>query len=147
MARVDAEVAGLAHRLCGRIGVSERKADEPPGERRLANPLPAADQPGVSEAALAIGRKNFRFGALMTDQRKDMTRMGCAGQRIGFRKIIRLAFLHASLALSALAGSSLLSTADQIAAATSSSLLSASIMAQRRGSAAAMSRNARRRVW
>ena len=51
------------------------------------------------------------------------------------------------LALSAPAGSSLLSTADQMAAATSSSLLSASMTTQRSGSAAAMSRNARRKVW
>ena len=76
-----------------------------------------------------------------------MTRMGRSGQRIGFRKIIGLAFLHAKLALSAPAGSSLLSTADQIAAATSGSLRSASMTTQRKGSAAAMSRNARLRVW
>ena len=54
---------------------------------------------------------------------------------------------YANLALSAPAGSSLLSTADQMAAATLSSLLAASMTTQRRGSAAAMSRNARRKVW
>src|ERR1700722_16012413 len=127
------EVARLAHRLRRRIGVGEHKAGEAPGERRLADPFPATDQPGVSEATLAIGRKHFRFGALMADQRIDMTRMRRARQRIGFRKVIGLALLHVSLALSAHAGSSLLSTTDQIAAATSSSILSASMTAQRHG--------------
>ena len=122
MGRLDVEVARLADRLRGRIGVGEHEAGEPPGERRLADPLPAPDQPGVREAALAIGREHFRFGALMADQRIDMARMGRAGERVGFGKIVGLAFLHASLALSAPAGSSLLSTADQMAAATSSSL-------------------------
>ena len=97
---VDVEVAGLAHRLCGRIGVGEQKAGEPPCERRLADPFPAADQPSVSEAALAISQEHFRFGALMADQRKDMTRVRCASQRVGFRKFVALASLHARLALS-----------------------------------------------
>ena len=88
MRRLDMEIARLAHRLRGRIGVGEHEAGEPPGERRLADPLPAPDQPGVSEAALAIGREHFRFGALMADQRIDMARMGRAGQRIGFGKIV-----------------------------------------------------------
>ena len=136
MVRLDIEVKRLAHRLRSRIGVGEHEAGEPPGERRLADSLPAADQPGVGEAPLAIGRKHFRFGALMTDQRIDMARMGRAGQRVGFGKIVGLALLHARLAharlaLSAPMGSSRVSTADQMAAPTSCSLLSASMTMQR----------------
>ena len=88
MSGLDMEVARLTDRLRGRIGVGEHEAGEPPGERRLADPLPAPDQPGVSEAALAIGREHFRFGALMADQRIDVARMGRAGQRVGFGKIV-----------------------------------------------------------
>ena len=75
MSGLDMEVARLLHRLCRRIGIGEQKAGESPGERRLADPLLAADQPGVREAALAIGRQHFRFGALVADQRIDMARM------------------------------------------------------------------------
>ena len=146
------EIARLADRLCRRVRVGEHEAGEPPGERRLADPLPAADQPGVGEAALAIGREHLRFGALMADQRIDMARMGRAAERVGFGKIVGLALLrarriHARLALSAPMGSSRVSTAAQIAAATASSFPPASMTTQRKGSAAAISRNARRRVW
>ena len=92
------EVARLAHRLRGRVRVGEHEAGEPPGERRLADSLPAADQPGMSKAALAIGREHFGFGALMANQRIDMARMGRASQRIGFGKIVRVGFFRAGLA-------------------------------------------------
>ena len=146
MAGLDAEVARFAHDRRGRIGIGEYEAGEPPGERRLADPLPAADQPGVGEATLAIGGEQLLLGALMADQRGRMARVRRAGQRIGFGKIVALGLLHVLWATSAPAGSSRVSTADQIAAATSLSLLLASMTAQRRGSAAAMSRKARRRV-
>src|ERR1700690_153635 len=133
MSRLDIEVARLADRLRGGIGVGDHEAGESPGERRLADPLPAADQPGVSEAALAIGRQHFRFGAFMADQRIDVAWMGRASRCVGFGKIVGFGFFHASLALSAPAGWSLLSTADQMAAATSSSLRSASMIPQRKG--------------
>ena len=67
MSGLDMEVARLAHRLCRRIRVGEHKAGESPGERRLADPFPAADQPGMGETALAIGRQHFRFGPFMAD--------------------------------------------------------------------------------
>src|ERR1700677_4121261 len=108
MTRLDMEVARLAHRLCGRIRVGEHEPGKSPGERRLADPFPAPDKPGVREAALAIGRQHFRFGAFMADQRIDVARMGRASERVGFRKIVGLGSLHASLALSAPAGWSLL---------------------------------------
>ena len=50
----------------------------------------------MSEAALAIGRKHFRFGALMADQRIDVARMGRAGERVGFGKFVGLGLFHAS---------------------------------------------------
>ena len=146
MAGLDVQIARLADGRRGRIGVGEHEAGEPPGERRLADPLPAADQPGMGEAALAIGGEQFLFGGLMSDQRSRMARVRRAGQGVGFGKILALGLLHARLALSAPAGSSRASTADQMAAATSLSLPPASMTAQRRGSAAAMSRKARRRV-
>ena len=86
MRRLDMEVARFADRFRGRIRVGEHKAGEPPGERRLADPFPAPDQPGMRKAALAIGRQHFRFGAFVADQRIDMTRMGRAGERVGFRE-------------------------------------------------------------
>src|SRR3984957_17872327 len=146
MGRLDMEVARRVDRLRGWIRIGEHKTGEPPGKRRLADSVPAPNQPGVREAALAIGRQHFRFRALVADQRIDMTRMGRAGKRVGLGKIVGFAFLHAGLTVSALAGSSLLWTADHMAPATSSSLRSASTTAQRRGSAAAISRNARRRA-
>ena len=113
MSRLDMEICRLSHGLCRWVGVGERKAGEPPGERRLADPFPAPDQPGMRKTALAISRQHFCFGPFVADQRIDMARMGRASERIGFRKIVRLAFFHASLvharlALSAPAGSSLL---------------------------------------
>src|ERR1700722_16432233 len=98
MRRVDMEVARFADRFRGWIRVGEHKTSESPGERRLADPLPAANQPGMSETALAIDRQHLRFGALVADQRVDMTRMRRAGERVGFGKIVGLSLLHASLA-------------------------------------------------
>src|SRR5208282_1512279 len=98
------------------------------------------------EAALAIGGEQFLFGGLVADQRSHMARVRRAEQGVGFGKILALGLLHARLALGAAAGSSRASTADQIAAPTSLSLPLASMTAQRRGSAAPMSRKARRRV-
>ena len=146
MAGRDVEIARLADGGLGRIGIGEHETGKPPGERRLADALAAADQPGVGETALAIGGEQFLFGGLMADQRSHMARMGRAGQGVGFGKIIALGLLHARSALSAPTGSSLASTADQIAAATSPSVAPPSMTTQRQGSAAAMSRKARRRV-
>ena len=86
-------------RLRGRIRVGEHKTGEPPGKRRLADPFPAPDQPGVREAALAIGRQHFHFCPFVADQRIDVARMGRASERVGFGKIVGLGFLHAELGL------------------------------------------------
>ena len=116
--RIDMEIARLAHGRRGRIGIGEYEAGEPPGEGRFADPLRAADKPGVGEAAVAIGRKQFRFRVPMAEQRHDVARMARAGKGVGFREIVALTLPHARTASTAPAGSSRPSTADQIAAST-----------------------------
>ena len=49
--RVDMEAGGFAHASGVRIGVGEHEPRQTPGERRLADALGAADQPGMGEAA------------------------------------------------------------------------------------------------
>ena len=46
----------------------------------LCRSLPAADQPGVGEAALAIGGEQLLFGGLVADQRSRMARCGAPGK-------------------------------------------------------------------
>ena len=95
MVWLDVKVTRLAHGLRRRVGVGEHETGEPPGERRLADSLPAADEPRVRQTPFAIGRQHFRFGALMADERIDMAGMRRSGQRVRFGKVVALAFFRA----------------------------------------------------
>ncbi len=137
--RVHREIARVAHGGRPRVGVGEQEPREPPGEGRLADPLRAADQPGVREPAVAIGREHRGLGLLVADQRLRVARMRRARDPVALRRLVGLGPSH-RVAPAAPCGSSRAATAAQMSASTSSSDFSASITTQRPGSAAAMSR-------
>ena len=115
---IDVKVGGFAHALGVRIGVGEHEPGETPGERRLADALRAADQPGVGETPVTIGRQQFRLGGRVADERLRVARMRRAGERVAVRKLLRLGPLHRRLRSSAPTGSSRALTTDQICVAT-----------------------------
>ena len=58
----------VLHGLRRRIGMREHKARKAVGQCRLADPGEAADQPGMRDAAAAIGVEHRRFGVGMPEQ-------------------------------------------------------------------------------
>ncbi len=92
--RIDREVARGLNGRGPRIGIGEQEAGERPGERSLADPFGTADQPGMGEPPLAVGREHLRLGALVADQARGVARMGRARGGVAFGLIVGLGALH-----------------------------------------------------
>ena len=135
MRRIDLQRFGALHLGCQRIAMREHEPRHPIGQRRLADALRAADQPGMRNPPAAIGVQQRQFGLAMPEQRHGFARMrdgsGC----------LSLAGAHARLATFETSNSRKRSrTAVQTLAATAPAAALASISTQRCGSAAAICR-------
>ena len=122
---------------CGASGIAMREHEprHPIGQRRLADALRAADQPGMRNTPAAIGVQQRRLGLAMPEQRGGLARMRDGDLRFD------LTGAHAELAaLPAAAVKKRSRKAAHTLAATVSASALASISTQRCGSAAAICR-------
>src|SRR5579883_3620973 len=132
---IDRERGRALHVVRERIAMGEHEPRHTIGERRLADALRAAEQPGMRNASAAIGVEQRRFRLAMAEQRGGFARM--RDRRLGFG----LARAHAGLgALLVTLTKKRSRKAVQTLPATVSTSASASITMQRSGSAWAISR-------
>ncbi len=73
----------------------------------------------MGETPAAIGREQFRLRRPMSDERLGVTRVRRVRKNVALRRLLDFGALHDAATFSAPAGSRRLSTADQMAAATS----------------------------
>src|SRR5258708_34501339 len=107
--------------------MAEHKARHPIGQRRLADALRAADQPGVRNPPAAIGVQQRRLGLAMAGKRAGLARMRHADLRFD------LTGAHAELAALAGAASRRSRKAPPPLAAPGAGTRVASINTPRRG--------------
>ena len=110
------------------------------GQRRLADAALAADQPGVRDAAGAVGVEQRLLGLGVAEQHRRLARMRrcvAVGLVASAHAARCLELAASSNWIGAVAGSSFLTTTRQICSATSSFGMVASISTQRSGSLAA----------
>src|SRR5580704_11363977 len=132
---VNRQHFGALHRGRGWIAMSEHEASHAVSQRRLADALRTADQPGMRNAPTPIGAQERGFRLAMSEQRRGLARMRHGDLRFD------LARAHAEVAtLAAGTAKKRSRRAVQTWAATVSGLASASTSTQRSGSAAAISR-------
>ena len=92
------EVARLAHRAGGGVGMGEHEPREAPGERRFADPFATADQPGVREPSFAIRAQHFGLGGAMADEPRGRLRMRGALEQVAFRRRLGWSLAHFAFA-------------------------------------------------
>jgi hypothetical protein len=87
--RLDMKVARLPNGLRVRIGIGEQKARKAPSERRLADALPAAYQPGMGKTVVAIGGEELRLRGLVANESQENPPVRPASSRVrdGVRRI------------------------------------------------------------
>src|SRR5262245_18305827 len=115
--------------------MGEHETRHPVGQRRLADAGRSADQPGVGDAAAAIGLEQGVLGLRVAEQDGGFARMRRLEVVIVFR--VDLAGAHeatSSIASGAVPGSSRSLTTFQIFSATAARSAVASISTQRSGS-------------
>ena len=84
--RIDGEVLRALHRGRERMAVGEHEARHAIGQRRLADALRAADQPGMRNAPRSIGVQERRLGLAMPEQIGGLARMSCRGLLLDFSR-------------------------------------------------------------
>jgi hypothetical protein len=83
-----------------RIAMREHEARHPIGQRRLADALRAADQPGMRNTSAAVGIEQCLLGLAMPEQRGGFARMdGCDGWIDLFGAHAECAMISASAAI------------------------------------------------
>ena len=130
--RVDCKRVGALHACRQRIAVGEHEARHAVGQRRLADALPASDQPGMGNPPAFVGTEQRRLGVAMAEQFGRLARMRDADLGVS------LARAHAGL-VAAVEKKRSRSVVHTLAATVLASPL-ASISTQRAGSAPAISR-------
>src|SRR5215218_7217361 len=73
--RIERERLGPLHRRRHGLGIREYEAGHAIGQRRLADALRAADQPGMRNAPAAIGFEQGHLGIAMAEPGGGFTRM------------------------------------------------------------------------
>ena len=76
-AGLDVKLLGALHRRRQGVAVGEHEPRHAIGQRRLADALRAAKQPGVRNASAAIGVQQRHLGIAMTEPRAGFARMRC----------------------------------------------------------------------
>ena len=66
--RIKRQRLGALHRRRHRFGIREHEAGHAIGQRRLADALRTADQPGMRNAPTAIGIEQGHLGLAVTEQ-------------------------------------------------------------------------------
>src|SRR5262245_12022802 len=128
---IDCQGLRALHGGRARISMRQYEARHAVGQRRLADALCTADQPGVRNSSAAIGGKQRRLGLAMSEQLNGFARMFDGNFFFG------LAGVHAGEAVVAIANRWSRS-AVHTCAETASGLAVASIRTQRLGSSAAI---------
>jgi hypothetical protein len=130
---------GVLHIRCQGIAMGEHEPRHPIGQRRLADARRPADQPGMRNAAAAVGVQQGRLGVAMPEQCRGFARMDDGNLRLD------LTGAHAGLAtVSTLAAKNRSRSAAHTLAATAPASALASIKTHRCGSSAAICRKASR---
>ena len=88
------QVGGRRHRPARRIGMGEQEAGEAIGERRLADALGAADQPGMVHAAAAIGVEQRALGRRVAEPLGPLLRRRPALDGVEARHLLRVGGGH-----------------------------------------------------
>src|SRR3954462_9253021 len=130
---IERERLGVLHRSGVRTGMREHEAGHAIGQRRLADALWTADQPGVRYPPTAIGGQQRRLSLAMAEK------IGCLARVPDGRFLLGLPRAHA-VAAGLLAANRRSRSTVQIRSATVSASALASISTQRCGSSAAICR-------
>ena len=136
MLRIDRKRRRRLHGRRARVRMCQHKPRHPVGERGLADTGRPADQPGMRQAAAAVGGEQRALGLLMAHQYRGCARM------CGFVKVVA-GFAHnaaPSSATGAVAGWSRSLTAFQMRSATSGFGCVASMITQRSDSTSTIMR-------
>ena len=131
MIGIEVEAGRALHRRQRRLGIGEHELRHAVGQRRLADALRAADQPGMRNLAALVGTQQRRLCRRMAVEPRGLARRRHHGVALG------LARAHARTVWLASLLSRRSCTTAQIRAATVSASALASISTQRCGSSVA----------